>query len=51
MLYRAFDFFADSRYAAGQTGGGTVCAIVAGFPLCDFRPARTAGGLCELAAE
>lgn len=51
VLYRAVDFVADSGHAAGQAGGGAVCAIVAGFAVRDFRATGAAGGVREPETE
>ena len=50
VLHRAVDFVADPGYAPGETGGNTVCAVVAGFAVRDFRETGAAGGVREPAA-
>ena len=51
VLHRTIDQLADSRHAAGQTGGSSLCATAAGLPLCAVREARAPGGLREPATD
>ena len=51
MLYGPFDYFADSRHAAGKAGGRAMCATDGGFALCDFWEAGAPRVLREFAAD
>jgi len=51
VLHRAQHIVADPRDARRQAGGCALRAIATGFALRDFWPARTAGGMCQFAAD
>jgi|GEM_PF-5225219 len=51
LLHCTVDFVADSGDAQGQAGRGSVRAVVARFPVCNFRATGATSGVCASPAD